>query len=165
MHVAAPSPVPEVVGPVRLLTFLMMMAVAVGGTLAGYRLATGRDLVNLSQFGLAPQTAVSVPAPAQKVPAAPSVAPIPVPNPAPQKPTATPVPRLPQKMVVGNTEGEGVFLRKTPHLADKVRAWTDGSPMEILGRPEDSDGLQWFQVRAPDGVEGYIPSQYLVSMP
>jgi hypothetical protein len=68
-------------------------------------------------------------------------------------------------MVVGNTGGEGVFLRATPHLNDKLRAWRDGSRMEIIGKPVDSDGLKWIKVRAPDGAEGYIPELYLVNQP
>lgn len=148
----------------RLFTFLMMMAVAVGGMLVGYRLATGRDLINVSEYGIGPQTAVSVPS-AQRTPTARAIPATALPTPTPPRPTSTPVPDLPQKMAVGNTGGEGVFLRKTPHLDDRIRPWVEGTQMEILGMPEDSDGLKWFKVRAPDGVEGYIPDQYLVNQP
>ncbi|HEX2987958.1 MAG TPA: hypothetical protein VHS06_07290, partial [Chloroflexota bacterium] len=100
----------------RLITFLLMMVVAIGGTLGGYRLATGRDLINLSEYGLAPQPAVSIGAAPQKAPTVQVVPPTAVPSPTATRPTPTPIPELPEKMLVGNTGGEGVFLRKTPHI-------------------------------------------------
>ena len=65
-------------------------------------------------------------------------------------------------MKVGNTDRMGVYIRRTPNMNDKIRPWTDGTPMVVLGKPETIDGISWTKVRAPDGTEGYVPSQYLV---
>jgi hypothetical protein len=80
-------------------------------------------------------------------------------------PAATPTPNaqaLQSMMRVGNTDREGVFIRSTPNLNDKIRPWMDGTPMTVVGQPETVGGITWLKVRAPDGVEGYVPSQYLV---
>lgn len=63
---------------------------------------------------------------------------------------------------MGNTGGEGVFIRRTPNMNDKIRPWQEGTRMMVLGAPETVNGVSWLKVRAPDGVEGYIPAQYLV---
>ena len=47
-------------------------------------------------------------------------------------------------------------------MDDKIRPWMDGTPMTVLAQPVTVNGVTWLKVRAPDGVEGYIPSQYLV---
>lgn len=65
-------------------------------------------------------------------------------------------------MRVGNTDGQGVYLRRTPRMDDTIRPWVDGTPMVVLGPPETGEGHSWLRVRAPDGTEGYIPVQYLV---
>ncbi len=64
--------------------------------------------------------------------------------------------------MVGNTDGEGVFLRRTPRMDDKIRAWIDHTPMVVVGPPVTGDGQTWQHVRAPDGTEGYVPARYLV---
>lgn len=145
----------------RVFTFFLMMAVAVGGGAIGYRLITGRDLLSPAALGLMQLAEVPtvVPTPRPSIPTSLPVATL-VPTPSPA--TATPVPDTPQIMVVGNTDGQGVFLRRTPHLDDKLKPWVDGSKMEIVGAPVDSDGHRWMKVRAPDGAEGYIPLEYLV---
>ncbi len=147
---------------VRVFAFLLMLTVGVGGSLLGYRMITGRDLVTLSELGLVQ------PATPPIVTLTPSPTATAAPRPAPTttqavvRPTATPVPDRPQTMIVGNTEGQGVFLRRTPNMNDRLRAWMDGARMEIIGPSVESDGLRWAKVRAPDGAEGYIPEQYLV---
>ena len=149
----------------RVFVFLLMMAVAVGGILGGYRVITGTNLIGLSDFGIGGARADTgvVPATTQPIVATP----VPTAE-APATPvthaTATPAPAKPQIMVIGNTDGQGAFLRKTPHLNDRLRAWVDGTKMQIKGAVE-SDGIQWMQVVAPDGTEGYIPKQYLVPAP
>ena len=37
--------------------------------------------------------------------------------------------------------------------------------MIVIGPREIGDGHVWEKVRAPDGTEGYIPSEYLVGIP
>ncbi len=76
------------------------------------------------------------------------------------QPTATPGAQT--AMRVGNTGGDGVFIRRTPNMNDKIRPWQDGTQMTVLGSPVTVNGISWLKVRAPDGAEGYIPQQYLV---
>jgi hypothetical protein len=63
---------------------------------------------------------------------------------------------------VGNTDGQGVFVRNTPVMADRVRAYPDGTPLTIVGDDVDGDGQHWKHVKTPDGLEGYVPSIYTV---
>jgi len=64
---------------------------------------------------------------------------------------------------VGNTDGEGVYLRKTPVMADRIKAYPDKTVLVIIDADTDGDGQRWHKVRAPDGVEGYVPVQYTVT--
>ncbi len=148
----------------KVFVFLLMMAVAIGGVLGGYRVVTGRDLIGLSDFGIGRGSAKAEALSPTARPATPTLAPAATATSIPVA-TATPVPAKTQVMMVGNTDGAGVFMRKTPHLADKLRAWVDGTKMEVTGDPVESDGQQWLKVRAPDGTEGYIPKEYLVASP
>ncbi len=66
---------------------------------------------------------------------------------------------------VGNTDGQGVFVRKTPVMADRVRAYPDKTPLSIVGDEVDGDGQHWKWVKTPDGLEGYVPAMYTVDTP
>lgn len=140
-----------------------MTMVAIGGSLFGYRLITGKDLINPADLGFGSTPVKKVEAVATASPVLPS----PTPTKVPPSPTATktPVPDTPQIMLVANTGGLGVYLRRTPNLDDRVRAWQEGTKMEVIGQPVESAGRRWYRVRAPDGVEGYIPAEYLVNAP
>lgn len=151
----------------RVFVFFMMMLVSMAGLLGGYRAITGKDLVSLSDFGVghAPVTTVQA---APAVVASPTVvAPtaIPLPTPVRQVPTPTPVPDKPKVMVVANTDGIGVYLRRSPKLDDRLRPWVEGTRFEVSGDPVEADGVQWLKVKAPDGVEGFIPARFLVAAP
>ncbi len=148
----------------RVFAFFLMMTVAVGGTAVGYRLITGRDLINLADLGLVPQ-ARSVVSASDPNSSRPVVVANPTPSPTVPPATPSPAPDTPQTMIVGNTDGQGVYLRRTPRMEDRVRAWRDGTKMEILGRLTESEGHKWWKVRAPDGAEGYVPAEYLTDMP
>jgi hypothetical protein len=67
-------------------------------------------------------------------------------------------------MLVGNTGGAGVYVRSTPDMSARVRAYRDGTRMEVLERDVEGGGQVWIRVRAPDGTEGYVPERYLVNM-
>ena len=66
---------------------------------------------------------------------------------------------------VGNTDGEGVFVRKTPVMADRLSAYADGTELTIVGDDVDGDDQHWKHVKTPDGLEGYVPSVYTVDAP
>ena len=66
---------------------------------------------------------------------------------------------------VGNTDGVGAFVRRTPNLDDHLSAWPDGTRLDIIGPDQTANGLTWENVRAPDGSEGWIPTQYTVQTP
>jgi hypothetical protein len=71
------------------------------------------------------------------------------------QPTATP-------RVIGvryvSADGDGVFIRRTKNMDDKIRVWPDGTAIDLLAVDTD-----WCQVRDPDGVVGYIPTLYLAT--
>jgi hypothetical protein len=80
------------------------------------------------------------------------------PEPAPPTPTAPPPAK--RRFVVANTDGDGVYLRRSPQLRDRLSAWPDGTPLAEIGPDVNAGGLTWFHVRAPDGSEGYVPADY-----
>lgn len=145
----------------RVIVFLLMTTVAIGGSLFGFRIITGKDLINPAElgFGVAPTKKVEIVATALPT--------LPPPTPTTARPTATstPVPDTPQVMLVANTDGLGVYIRRTPNPDDKIRAWREGTKMQVIGQPVESGEQRWYKVRAPDGTEGYIPVGYLVNAP
>src|SRR5438876_4353920 len=96
----------------------------------------------------------SVPAPAKpSVSAVASPSPVAVPS---ATATAAPAAATADTVYVGNTDGVGVFVRKTPVMADRLRAYPDGTALAIIGDDVDGDGQHWRHVRTPDGLEGYV---------
>src|SRR5688572_22775430 len=91
-------------------------------------------------------------------------APPPSPSPVAAQATATTEARL-ETVWVGNTDGIGVFVRRTPSMADRVRAYPDKTPLELIGEDVFGDGQRWHHVKAPDGLEGYVPVMYTVETP
>src|SRR5205823_9639532 len=77
--------------------------------------------------------------------------PPPVPTVVPAPATATPGLSDREYFRVGNTGGEGVYIRRSPVLADRLRAWPDGTRLESLNEPTIGDGTDWLKVRDPDG--------------
>jgi hypothetical protein len=104
--------------------------------------------------------ATSAPTATRAAAAAPATA-----TPAPPKPTNTAEPQPSETVWVGNTDGEGVYLRNSPVMADRARAYVDGTPLTVVGEDVDGDDQHWKHVRAPDGFEGYVPSIYTVDTP
>jgi hypothetical protein len=66
-----------------------------------------------------------------------------------------------QLVHVGNTGGDGVYLRRTPILSDTWIAWPDGTPLVLLGSFTDRQGFAWLQVRDPKNNVGWVPAQYV----
>jgi hypothetical protein len=89
---------------------------------------------------------------------------IPSPSPSP-RPTATSEPAKADTVWVGNTDGQGVFVRKTPVMADRIRAYPDTTALTIVGDDVDGDGQHWKHIKTPDGLEGYVPAMYTVDTP
>jgi hypothetical protein len=63
--------------------------------------------------------------------------------------------------IVANTGGAGVYVRPTPTLAPIGTAVADGTSLLILSAQTTADGQQWYQVRSPDGNEGWVPAGYV----
>ena len=81
----------------------------------------------------------------------------------PPPPTTTALPTPIARLVyVGNTDGDGVFLRRTRDMADRIAAYPDGTPLVVLGPDTVAQGRTWKHVRTPDGRVGYVPAQYTV---
>src|SRR5438105_1699370 len=83
--------------------------------------------------------------------AAASAIPSPSPSPSPG-PTATSAPATADTVWVGNTDGQGVYVRKTAVMSDRVRAYPDSTPLTIVGDDVDGDGQHWKHVKTHDGL-------------
>ncbi len=81
-------------------------------------------------------------------------------TPTPVSPTATPAPAPPAAVIVAHTDGEGVYLRASKQMADKLRAYPEGTLLTVRGPAEEGEWRQWLPVRAPDGQEGWVPLEY-----
>ncbi|MHB1417910.1 MAG: hypothetical protein ACYC1C_21885 [Chloroflexota bacterium] len=79
--------------------------------------------------------------------------------------TPTPTAQPPKYYLIGNTDGVGAWLRKTPHMGDYLLSWPDGTKMEVIGPDVQSDGRTWKYVQDPRGNKGYIPTDWLVPAP
>jgi len=159
-----------------------------GDTLGTMRWRTGFCLTLVSMAALALSACGVLPgsapaatptSPAAAPTAAPAAGPSPSPKPAAAaaSPAASPAAQAtstaapttavaPANTVyVGNTDGEGVFLRNTPVMDDKAKAYPDGTALTIIGDDVDGDGQHWKHVKTPDGEQGYVPSQYTTTTP
>ncbi len=82
----------------------------------------------------------------------------------------TPVPVVPTMVVeldrlkVANTGGEGAMLRKTPG-GDPIRAWNDGTVMQVVGRTQQASGHTWQNVKDPAGNTGWMATDFLTAAP
>jgi hypothetical protein len=84
------------------------------------------------------------------------------PGAVPAQATSAPPPGV---VFVANTGGEGVFVRWTPSLDDKVKAYPDGARLEVVGPETAAEGITWLYVRAADGLVGWVPKQYTAVEP
>jgi hypothetical protein len=65
------------------------------------------------------------------------------------------------RMKIANTGGDGVYVRRTPKMSDRLVAWPDNTAIEFLGETAEGEGTKWSKVRDPRGNVGWVPSQYL----
>ena len=80
-------------------------------------------------------------------------------------PTVTAAPAASRTVWVGETDGQGVYVRNTPVMADRAKPYPDGTALTLVGDDVDGDGQHWKHVKTPDGLEGYVPSIYTVETP
>jgi len=115
-----------------------------------------------------PAAATTVPSTSAPAPSPTRPQAAPTASPVPSKPAATAAPAPSSSsgtVYVGNTDGEGVYVRKTPVMADRLKPYADGTPLTVVGDDVDGDGQHWKHIKTPDGLEGYVPSIYTVESP
>jgi hypothetical protein len=102
---------------------------------------------------------------------------IPAPTPAPVAtiaPTAAPEPPAPPpapaslseppaaaRLVVRNAGSEGLTLRRSPGIGERIRVWNDGTEMADLGDTAEHSGRSWKKVRDPNGTVGWAAADFL----
>lgn len=157
---------PKLLGPSR--------ASDLGDRISGWRWAAATVVVALSLTGVVYARTGGMAGPPPPTPAlvaaiVPTNPPVATPTPPPTAtavpPTATVAPPRNVWVVVGNTGGEGVFIRRTPRMPDKVTAWPDGTRLQVIGPDQDNEGVHWKQVRDPKGQTGFVPAQYVTPTP
>jgi hypothetical protein len=63
-------------------------------------------------------------------------------------------------MRVAHTEGQGVVLRTAPRVDARVpRGLLDGVPVTVI----ELSGAGWVRVRDDNGLDGWVPAQYLAT--
>jgi hypothetical protein len=105
------------------------------------------------------------PSASSSVSVAPSVAPSTAASSARPSASAAAASTKPKVFLVGNTDGDGVFLRKTPSMNDRLTAYVDGTELVAIGADVTAEGELWHHVRAPDGQTGYVPAKYTIPAP
>lgn len=60
---------------------------------------------------------------------------------------------------VSGTGGDGVVLRAAPG-GDQLSVLPEGTRIEQIGADREVNGVNWRNVRAPDGAEGWVAAQY-----
>lgn len=61
---------------------------------------------------------------------------------------------------VANTEGQGVYLRATPSMDDRLYAVSEGAPLQVVGPDVSVEGVVWRPVEDPSGKRGWVPAHY-----
>ena len=110
----------------------------------------------------AADSAQVTPLPVSATPSPPPVMAAGAPTPAPVQPTAAATAQG-AWFVVGNTDGEGVYLRRTPSMEDRLAPFRDGTRMQVVGPDRESEGRHWKNVRVENGPVGWVPSEYVLA--
>jgi hypothetical protein len=147
-------------GVCRILGLALVAIVLSGCGVLGGGGAAATPTTGAPPTGL-PATSAPSPAAAAAKPAASAI-----PS-AGAKPTGAPAAPAAQATTVwvGNTDGEGVYVRNTPLMTDRAKAYPDGTALTVVGDDVDADGQHWKHIKTPDGLEGYVPSIYTVETP
>jgi hypothetical protein len=99
----------------------------------------------------------------------PLVAASPTARPAPATATSVvvtqPKPTPARSLVVANTDGQGVYIRRTPRMNDRLIAWPVGTVLQPTGPTAAADGHAWHEVRDPKGNVGWVPDDYVRALP
>ena len=151
--------------PGRFLPAILLVSVVVVGLLVGAvaltRRNSGTDATPTTSLAgqpvAGPSSAASAPPSAAQVPSASAV-----PSAAAASARASAAPRV---FLVGNTDGDGVYLRRTPSMADRDTAYADGTKLIAIGDDVTAEGELWHHVSTPDGKQGYVPARYTVDPP
>ena len=56
------------------------------------------------------------------------------------------------------------MLRKTPG-GDAIRAWADGTVMQVVGSTQQAAGHTWQNVKDPAGNTGWMAADFLTKAP
>ena len=76
---------------------------------------------------------------------------------------APPTPTVVAKWIIGETGGDGVYIRRTPDMDDRIKAWPDGTEMVGAGPDVTEEDRVWRNVQDPDGNVGFVPAEYLLA--
>jgi hypothetical protein len=68
------------------------------------------------------------------------------------------------KLRVAGTNGDGVYLRRTPGDTNRWVAWPDNTVVDYLNEDQQVNGRTYKKVRDPGGNVGWMPAEYLVPM-
>ncbi|NOR81892.1 MAG: SH3 domain-containing protein, partial [Ardenticatenales bacterium] len=78
-----------------------------------------------------------------------------------ETPTLSPI-IVGHEVIIVGTGGLGVSVRADPGKgSDRLFIVLDGERLQVIGGPEEADGLQWWHLRAPSGEEGWGVEHYL----
>jgi hypothetical protein len=66
-----------------------------------------------------------------------------------------------ETLIVRNTGGEGVSLRRAPGDGERIAIWFDGTELIRLRGEQVAADRIWKQVRDPKGNEGWIAAEFL----
>lgn len=93
---------------------------------------------------------------------APPAATAPISGPPAAPPTRTIAPA--RAFVVSGTDGDGVRLRSTPG-GDQLGSYSEGTTLEQIGPDQAVGGVNWRNVRGPDGLEGWVAAEFTAPAP
>jgi hypothetical protein len=85
-------------------------------------------------------------------------------SPSPAVALATLSPGPTTEVFVANTDGGGVYLRRSPHDGDRADVLPEGTHLTVTGVEVDGDGQTWYPVRTDDGTEGFVAIKYTATV-